>query len=99
MKVLLCAVALAGQSLYDIPDRVETRWISFENLSGAKGQGARTADGRKGSFYRAVKSGETLTLADIQGPGVIRRFWATVRGVPEILRHAARTAHRRNHPD
>lgn len=86
MSVLLLALVLAGQSLYDIPQGVETRWISFENPSGAKGEGAKAADGRKGSFYRAVKPGEMLTLADIQGPGVIRRFWATVRGVPEHLR-------------
>jgi hypothetical protein len=86
MCVFLFALLLAGQSLYDIPANVETRWVSFENPSGAKSEGAKTADGRKGSFYKPIRPGEVLTLADIRGPGVIRRFWATVRGIPEILR-------------
>ena len=92
MNKTLAAMALAAgilapaQNLYDVPAGVETRWISFENPTGAKGEGGKAADGRKGSFYQPVKPGETKTLADIRGPGVIRRFWATVRGVPEILR-------------
>lgn len=86
LVLVLAARPLYAQSLYDVPQGVETRWISFENPTGAKGAGARAADGRKGSFYKPVKPGEVLTLADIQGPGEIRRIWATVRGVPEILR-------------
>jgi len=80
------ALTLAGgsfaQQLYEIPQGVETRWVSFENPTGAKGQGGKTAGGRKGSFYKAVKPGETLTLADLRGPGVIRRFWAPCGASP-----------------
>lgn len=90
-RIALFTVALVpalsrAQNLYEAPEGIETRWISFENPSGGKGQGGTAAQGRKGSFYRPVQAGESLTIADIQGPGVIRRIWATVRGVPEILR-------------
>jgi len=83
---LLLPASSLSQSLYEVPQGVETRWISFENPTGAKGQGGTAAGGRKGSFFKPLKAGETMTLADIKGPGVIRRIWATVRGVPEILR-------------
>ncbi len=75
-----------AQDLYDLPSGVETRWISFENITGAKGEGGRSNEGRKGAAFRAIKAGETLTLADIKGPGSIRRIWCTVRGIPELLR-------------
>lgn len=78
--------ASQAQSLYEVPQGVETRWISFENPTGAKGQGGTAAQGRKGAFFKPLKAGETMVLADIEGPAVIRRIWATVRGVPEMLR-------------
>ena len=86
---LLAAVLALGlvgaraQNLYDAPPaNVETRWISFENITGAKGAGGQANETRKGSFYKAIKAGETLTIAEIQGPGVIRRIWGTVRKSP-----------------
>jgi hypothetical protein len=79
-------VAAQLERVFEVPAGVETRWISFENVTGAKGEGGKAADGRKGSFFKPIKAGESLTLADIRGPGCIRRIWTTVRGVPEILR-------------
>lgn len=81
----LLPVSCLAQQLYDLPSGVQTRWFSFENLSGAKGEGGKSNQGRKGAAFRPIKSGETITLADIQGPGTIRRIWCTVRGVPELL--------------
>ncbi len=72
--------------LFDLPDAVHSRWISFENLSGAKGQGGQENEGRKGAPNRVIKAGELVRIAAIEGPGVIRRIWLTVRGEPEILR-------------
>jgi hypothetical protein len=74
---------------------VETRSISAENPDGAKGGGARAAPDPKNPARElglgwkvrpciTVKAGETVTLADIEGPGVIRHIWITVR--PEALR-------------
>ena len=77
----------SAQNLYDAPAAgVETRWISFENITGAKGAGGQANEGRKGSASKSIKAGETKTIAEIQGPGVIRRIWATVRKSPEIYR-------------
>ena len=72
----------------------QTRSISAENLSGAKGQGgmalpnpgepkpaasARAADnlgqGWKVKPFLRVNAGETVTLMDVDGPGVIQHIW------------------------
>ena len=78
--------AVAAQDLFQIPAGVETRWFSFENPGGVKGEGGKTNLGRKGAPARSIKAGETVTLADAKGPGVIRRMWCTVRGNPQFLR-------------
>ncbi len=69
---------------------LESRSISFENPTGARGTGGQAASklgvGRKGSPSRNMKPGETVTLCDIQGPGTIRHIWITTRGTPDILR-------------
>ncbi|MBM2614944.1 DUF2961 domain-containing protein [Actinoplanes sp. LDG1-06] len=61
---------------------VRSRSINAENPTGAPGAGARTASklgvGRKGTAFLPLPAGETLTLADIEGPGVIRHIWITV---------------------
>lgn len=73
----------------------ESRSITAENPTGAKGGGGRaTAEtslhqgsanaarelgpGWKLSPCATVKSGETFTVADIEGPGVIRHMWLTL---------------------
>lgn len=76
----------SAQQLFELPEGVETRWYSFENPTGARGEGARSNEGRKGAANRTLAPGETVTLADIPGPGVVRRIWCTVRGEPELLR-------------
>jgi len=61
---------------------VRSRSINAENPTGAIGAAAQAASnlgpGRKGSAYYPLPAGETLTLADIEGPGVIRHIWITV---------------------
>ncbi|HLA41066.1 MAG TPA: glycoside hydrolase family 172 protein [Candidatus Glassbacteria bacterium] len=79
-------VLAAAQELFVVPEGVHTRWISFENPDGAKGQGGTANQGRKGAPARPVPAGQKLTLAEIEGPGVIRRIWITVRGEPTNLR-------------
>ena len=83
----LCGASrLPAGELFDLPDGVHTRWVSFENPTGEKGQGGQTNQGRKGAPARPIKAGEKVTLAEINGPGVIRRIWLTLRGKPETLR-------------
>ncbi|MDO4491885.1 MAG: DUF2961 domain-containing protein [Lachnospiraceae bacterium] len=60
-----------------------SRAINQENPTGEKGKGGMAASelgpSRKGSpCMRNVKPGETRTLADIQGAGVIQHLWITV---------------------
>jgi hypothetical protein len=45
----LVSTALCAQSLYVVPDGVETRWTSPENPGGERGKGASANAGRKGS--------------------------------------------------
>ena len=70
-----------------IDERLDSRSISFENPTGARGAGGTAAKGRKGAPSRFIKAGETLTLADIAGPGRVGHIWLTVRvGKPEQMR-------------
>jgi hypothetical protein len=74
--------------LYMLPQE-EFRSISAENPDGAKGGGASAEPGEGnaasllGKTWKVrpcitVKAGETVTLADIKGPGIIRHIWITV---------------------
>jgi hypothetical protein len=72
----------------------QSRTISPENRTGAKGAAARDADGVaaaaardlgqgwKISPYVHIEAGATLDLADIDGPGVIRQIWLTPARCP-----------------
>ena len=60
-----------------------SRSINWENRNGEKGAGCKAASvlgpSRKGSpCIGTIESGETVTLADIKGPGVIQHIWCTV---------------------
>ncbi len=75
---------------YQIDTPVESRSISYENRTGAKGEGGKAASnlgvGRKGSPAVNIEAGKTFELCDIKGPGVIRHIWMTTRGEPVNLR-------------
>ncbi len=74
-------------ALYQVKEGERPRWISFENPTGAKGQGAMENKGAKGHPYEPVAAGETKVLLDQQGSGRIVRMWITVRDrSPEMLR-------------
>lgn len=75
---------------YALNTGLESRSISFENPTGARGAGGKAASklgvGRKGSPARQLKPDETVTLCDIQGPGTIRHIWITTGREPDNLR-------------
>ncbi|PWU09639.1 MAG: DUF2961 domain-containing protein [Verrucomicrobia bacterium] len=73
---------------YEMPaGETETRWFTFENPGGEKGQAGKTRFGRKGAPATPINSGQNLVLADIQGSGTIRRIWATIfHRSPQALR-------------
>lgn len=57
---------------------VETRWYTPENPNGQTGAGGQTNRGAKGSAFVSLEDGETKTLCDIAGSGVLRRIWMTL---------------------
>ena len=73
--------------LFEYNEQASTRWVSFENPSGAKGQGGIENYGAKGHPCDFIKAGESKTLFDMQGPGIINRIWITISDrSPEMLR-------------
>ena len=69
----------------------ESRSVSAENPTGAKGQGGRHVDSGEGPARDlgtgwkvrpciTVAPGETAVLADLAGPGVIQQIWMTPTG-------------------
>lgn len=65
----------AGELYQAPPSGTHTRWVSPENPTGAKGAGGQLNRGAKGMAFIVVKPGETATLADIRGAGIIHRLW------------------------
>ncbi|MBX7159279.1 MAG: DUF2961 domain-containing protein [Acidimicrobiia bacterium] len=65
-----------------IPDAVESRAVTFENPTGARGGGGRAHGGRKGSPSRRLAPGERVVVADLDGPGVVRHLWLTFTPAP-----------------
>lgn len=69
--------------------KAKTRSISAENFTGEKGKGGMATDGTGAACARdlgqgwkvspsiRIAEGETFTLAEIDGPGVIQHIWMT----------------------
>lgn len=83
-------------SLFLLSD-AQSRSISPENLTGAKGMGGRTpleqgsaraaaaklGTGWKVNPYINIAAGQTFTLGEHEGPGIINHIWMTLGGAPE----------------
>src|SRR5687767_3423157 len=67
-----------AQSLFEMPEGVESRWASGENPKGEKGKGGQANGGRKGSATVAIKAGDSRVLAEASATsGTVRRIWMT----------------------
>ena len=77
-----------AQTLFEMPEGVETRWASGENQTGEKGKGGQANGGRKGSATVPIKAGESRILAQSTGTsGTVRRIWMTFPDrSPQMLR-------------
>ena len=75
---------------YDLDTHLVSRSISFENPTGAPGEGGQAASklgkGRKGKPSISLKAGQEVQLCDIKGPGTIRHIWMTTSRAPMNLR-------------
>lgn len=59
---------------------LQSRALTAENPTGAKGAGGQANRGRKGrASISPLRAGETAILADIEGPGCLRHIWITTR--------------------
>lgn len=71
---------------YRLDTGLVSRSISFENPTGAPGEGGKAASalgvGRKGAPAQTIKPGEEVQLCDIEGPGTIRHIWITTAREP-----------------
>ena len=79
-------------NIFNDPSKIdmtlESRSISFENPTGARGAGGKAHGGRKGAPNKLLDPGEKVTLADIKGPGTIRHIWMTFPPMPPELMRA-----------
>jgi len=65
----------------------QTKWFSFENISGEKGAGGQENKGAKGHAFDEIPAGESVDLVDLEGSGTVRRIWMTFSDrSPEMLR-------------
>jgi hypothetical protein len=73
--------------VYVMPQHVQSRWTSPENLSGKKGEGAKTNDGVKGNAYVNIPAHGQAVLLNVKGPGVVDRIKLSVADrSPKVLR-------------
>jgi hypothetical protein len=61
---------------------IDSRAITFENPTGARGAGGTAHGGRKGAPNRRLHAGERVVLADIPGRGILRHLWMTYLPAP-----------------
>lgn len=55
-----------------------SRWADFENPSAQPGAGARENARAKGHAFESLAPGQTVTLLNASGSGIIRRIWMTL---------------------
>ena len=73
--------------LFEYTDQLTPRWSSFENISAEKGKGGIENQGAKGHPCVQIRAGESKTILDIAGPGIINRIWITIDDrSPQMLR-------------
>lgn len=85
--VLVTILPLQGQELFEPGIGRSPRWASFENPKSEKGGAGHENNSGKGHAFDSLKAGQSITLMEYNGSGVIRRIWITVSDrSPEIMR-------------
>ncbi len=78
MLLLAAAVGQQPRELFHPNPGSTPRWVTFENPSGAAGAGGKENRGGKGHPAEPLAVGETKTLLDLRGAGIIRHIWVTL---------------------
>jgi len=86
--IIFLANAAFSQNLYTLPENFRSSSVSsFENLNGIKGSGGKSNHSAKGNAYEELKAGQSKTLLELEGPGIIQRMWFTLQDrSPETMR-------------
>jgi hypothetical protein len=74
--------ALGSADPARIDTTLDSRAVTFENPTGARGAGGASHGGRKGAPSRRIGPVERVVLADLEGPGVVRHLWMTIPPAP-----------------
>jgi hypothetical protein len=77
LLIILFSEAFA-QELYKLPIDRDTRWASFENPEATVGKGGADNKMAKGHPSEMFLPGETKTLMNNTGAGIIQRIWMTI---------------------
>lgn len=89
-----CAIAQASPlpaTLFEYPEaEVESRWYTPENPQGIKGKGGMANQGAKGSPFGTIAAGETVSLLNIEGSGIVQRMWITLSEFDPVSLRALR---------
>jgi hypothetical protein len=86
LVLLMINYSASAQSLYEFSDSKTSHVSSFENSNGKKGAGGKTNNSAKGNAFEMLKPGESKTLLDFSGQGIIQRIWLTINQNPILLR-------------
>ncbi|MEP7266497.1 MAG: glycoside hydrolase family 172 protein [Saprospiraceae bacterium] len=76
--ILIFACKQSNNSIYILDENAESRWISFENPTGAKSKGAMENNGAKGHPCDYIPAHKSIVLMDYTGTGLIQRIWLTI---------------------
>jgi hypothetical protein len=85
-----CPTAMMMQNAFGPPGGATTLDSLFVQRAGVPGHEGSWDRAGKNADFRPVEPGQTITLLDYHGAGIIRRFWCTIapRSEPHIHRQA-----------
>jgi Protein of unknown function (DUF2961) len=85
--LLTAILPLRGQELFEPGIGRSPRWASFENPKSEKGGAGHENKTAKGHAFDSLKAGQSVTLMEYNGSGVIRRIWIIINDrSPEMIR-------------
>ena len=78
--------------LATIDTRLDSRAVTFENPTGARGAGGRAANGRKGAPYKELAAGDIAVLMQSLSHASLFQEALSRRGIPSVVNTKLATA-------
>src|SRR5690349_10208531 len=79
-----------SDAIFAFDNAADTRWSSPENRNGGKGDGGKENNSAKVYAYDAIKAGESYTLLETEGSGIINRIWITINDRSPLMLRSLR---------